>query len=217
VVSGPAMIVGSTVTLTGAAGTVALQASQAATATYVAGTQNASFPVIAGSVWFGNGTGSLSTFDLTGTAITGSSGFTGAGVGTIASPLGLAFDFSGNMWVANTNGVSEYTRQGVAVSSTPYSGGGIGNPLAVAVDGIGDVWFANSAGTVSELNNTGTAVSPSTGYSGPGSKPAGIAIDISGSVWIPSNTANSVTRIIGVAAPVVPLATGAASGPGVEP
>jgi hypothetical protein len=36
-------------------------------------------------------------------------------------------------------------------------------------------------------------------------------------VWIPSGTANTVTRILGVAAPVVPLAMGAASGPGVEP
>lgn len=228
VVSGPAMISGNMVTLTGAGGTVVLQASQAATATYVAGTQNTSFPVIAGSVWFGNGTGSLSTFDLTGTAITGASGFTGAGVGVIASPLGMAFDFSGNMWVASSAGVSEFTRQGVAVSSTPYTGGGIGNPLALAVDGAGNVWVANAAGTVSELTNAGGLATPSTGYCGaagspstggcgPVSKPAGIAIDISGSVWIPSNTANTVTRVLGVAAPVVPLATGAASGPGVEP
>jgi streptogramin lyase len=216
VVSGPATILGNSVTLTGVAGTVVLQASQAASASYGPGTQNASFLVIAGSVWFGNSTGSLSTFDLTGTAIT-SSGFTGGGVGTIASPLGLAFDSSGNIWVANSNGVSEFTRQGVAVTSTPYTVGGISSPLAIAVDGAGHVWVANGAGTVSELSNTGTAVSPSTGYSGPGSKPAGIAIDISGNVWVPSSTANTVTRILGVAAPVVPLATGAASGPGVEP
>jgi hypothetical protein len=228
VVSGPAMISSNTVTLTGGAGTVVLQASQAASASYVAGTQNASFPVIAGSVWFGNGTGSLSTFDLTGTAITGASGFTGAGVGTIASPLGMAFDFSGAMWVASSTGVSEFTRQGVAVSSTPHTSGGISNPLAVAVDGLGNVWVANATGTVSELTNAGAATTPATGYCGTSgspsaggcgaaSTPAGIAIDISGSVWIPSKTANTVTRILGVAAPVAPLATGAASGPGVEP
>jgi streptogramin lyase len=95
--------------------------------------------------------------------------------------------------------------------------GGIGNPLAVAIDGLGQVWVANSAGTVSVLSNAGAAVSPSTGYSGPGSKPAGIAIDISGSVWVPSSTASTVTRILGVAAPVVSLATGTASGAGVRP
>jgi hypothetical protein len=217
VVSGPATISGSTVTLTGAAGTVTLQASQAANGSYAAGMQTVSFSVIAGSVWLGNGTGSLSTFDLTGTAITGAGGFTGGGVGTVVSPLGLAFDASGNVWVANSNGVSEFNRRGVAVHSTAYTVGGVNNPLAVAIDGLGQVWVANSAGTVSVLSNTGSAVSPSTGYAGPGSRPAGIAIDISGSVWVPSATANTVTRILGAAAPVVPLATGAASGPGVRP
>ena len=216
VISGPASILGTTVTLTGAAGTVVLQASQAASASYGPGMQDASFAVIAGSVWFGNSTGSLSTFDLTGTAITGS-GFTGGGVGTIASPLGLAFDSLGNMWIANSKGVSEFSRQGIAVTSTPYSVGGISNPLAIAVDGAGHIWVANAAGTVSELSNAGAAISPATGYSGPGSKPAGIAIDISGNVWVPSSTANTVTRILGAAAPVVPLAVGAATGPGVEP
>jgi hypothetical protein len=217
VVSGPATVSGSTVTLTGAAGTVTLQASQAANGSYAAGTQTASFSVIAGSVWLGNGSGSLSTFDLTGTAITGAGGFTGGGVGTVASPLGLAFDASGNMWVANSNGVSEFTRKGVAVHSAAYTVGGIANPLAIAIDGLGQVWVANTNGTVSVLSNAGAAVSPSTGYSGPGSKPAGIAVDISGSVWIPSSTANTVTRILGAAAPVVPLTTGAARGEGVRP
>jgi streptogramin lyase len=129
----------------------------------------------------------------------------------------LAFDASGSVWVANSNGLSEFTRQGVAVSSTPYTVGGISNPRAVAVDGAGQVWVANASGTVSVLSNAGTAVSPSSGYSGPGSTPAGIAIDNSGSVWIPSSTANTVTRIFGAAAPVAPLATAAATGAGVEP
>jgi hypothetical protein len=46
VVSGPATILGSTVTITGV-GTVVLQASQAASGNYTAGTQNASFTVAA--------------------------------------------------------------------------------------------------------------------------------------------------------------------------
>jgi hypothetical protein len=217
VVSGPATIAGSTVTLTGVAGTVLLQATQAASGSYAAGTMTASFQVIAGSVWFGNSTGSLSSFDLTGAAITGTNGDTGGGVGTIASGLGLAFDLSGNVWVVSSTGVSEFTRQGVAMTGTPLTVAGINKPLAIAVDGAGQVWIANTAGTVSVLSNAGAAISPATGYSGPGTKPAGIAIDISGSVWIPSSTANTVIRILGAAAPVVPLATGAVSGPGVEP
>ena len=141
VVSGPASIVGNAVTLTGVAGTVMLQASQAASGIYAAGAHTASFLVIAGSAWLGNGTGSLSTFDLTGAAITGSSGYTGAGVGTIGSPLGLAFDSSGNIWIASSNGVSELNRQGVAITSTAYTIAGISKPLAVAVR-----WFGPRSG-----------------------------------------------------------------------
>jgi len=217
VVSGPAAIVGSTVTLTGATGIVELQAVQAASGLYSAGTQTASFLVIAGSVWFGDSTSGLSAFDLSGVALTGSSGFTGGGVGTIAGALGLAFDSSGDMWVASSHGVSEFTRQGIAVNSTAYTSGGVSNPQAIAIDGAGLVWVANANGSVSVLSNAGTAVSPAAGYPGPGSAPAGIAIDISGSVWIPSSSANTVTRILGAAAPVAPLATGAASGPGMRP
>jgi len=157
--------------------------------------------------------------DLNLTAITGAGGLTGAGVGTPAGPLGLAFDASGNAWAASSNGVSEFSRQGVAIGSTATTSGGITNPVSVAVDGAGQVWVANSNGTVSVLNNAGVAVSPSGGYPGPGtqSAPTGIAVDISGSVWIPDHAGNTVTRLLGAAVPVVPLATGAATGQGVEP
>jgi streptogramin lyase len=138
-------------------------------------------------------------------------------VGTIASPLGLAFDASGSVWVANANGVSKYTWQGSAVSPSAYTGGGVSSPEAVAIDGAGQVWVANGSGTVSVLSNAGAAVSPSSGYPGPGSTPAGIVIDTSGSVWVPSSTANTVTRILGAAAPTEPLAAGAANGTGEKP
>ncbi|HWB32968.1 MAG TPA: hypothetical protein VG714_07340, partial [Acidobacteriaceae bacterium] len=217
VVSGPATIAGTTVTLTGAAGTVVLQASQAAASPYAAGTQNASFQVIAGSAWFANSTGSLSTLDLTGAAITGSGGYSGAGEGSIAHALGVAFDASGNAWIASAGGVSEFTRQGIAVTTTAITAGGIASPAAIAVDGAGQVWVANSNGSVSVLTNTGAAVSPSAGYTAAAGTPSGIAIDISGSVWVPSSTGNTVTRVLGAAAPVVPLSTAASSGAGVRP
>ena len=217
VISGPAAIAGNTVTLTGTAGTVVLQASQAQTASYAAWSQAASFQVIAGSVWFANSTGSLSTFDLTGLAITSSSGYTGAGESAIAPALGLTFDASGDVWVASSAGISEFNRQGVASTSTAITAGGVSSPVAIAVDGAGQVWVANSGGTVSVLTNTGAAVSPATGYSAASASATGIAIDISGSVWVPSSTGNTVTRLLGAAAPVVPLATAASSGAGVKP
>ncbi len=216
VVSGPATISGNMVTLTGT-GTVILQASQAAAGSYTAATATTQLISTRGSAWLGDSNGSISTFALTGNAIAGSSGITGGGIGTIASPLGLAIDSSGDVWVANSNGISEFNRQGRPMTSAAYTGGGIANPQAVAVDGAGQIWTANSNGTVSVLSNSGTAISPSTGYSGPGSTPAGIAIDISGSVWIPSSKANTVTKILGATTPVVQLASGSATGQGVKP
>lgn len=215
-ISGPASVTsGGSVTLTGVAGTVVIQATQVANGVYTAGTQNASFSVLAGSVWLGNGNSSLSKFDDLGAAVSSGSGFTGGGLTTVAGPLAMAFDNSGNIWVANTGstGISEFTGAGVPKGSSPFTGGGIGNPKGVAVDGLGEVWVANSSsGSVTVLSNAGAAISPSTGYvSGAPTSPVGIAIDISGNVWIANSGTGGVTELIGGAAPVAPLATAVAN------
>jgi hypothetical protein len=44
------------------------------------------------------------------------------------------------------------------------------------------------------------------------SSPAGIAVDLAGSVWVANTGNSSLTRILGGAAPVAPLATAAANG-----
>jgi hypothetical protein len=72
------------------------------------------------------------------------------------------------------------------------------------MDGAGNAWVANQSGSsVTEFTSTGTALSPSTGYTG-GSQGAHayIAIDGSGDVWVTNDT-DSVTELIGAAAPVV--------------
>ena len=209
-VSGPATLSGSTVTLTGAAGTVQLSVSQAATVQYTTGTQTVSFNVVAGSVWLGNAGGSLSIFGSDGAALLNE---TGGGLGTLATPLGEAFDSSGNLWVASSNGVSEFTETGTPAQSTAFLGGGISNPVALAVDGAGFVWIANANSTVSELNNAGAAISPSVGYPATGSgTPGGVAIDLSGSVWVTNQTTGTVTQIIGAAAPAAPASTALKNG-----
>jgi hypothetical protein len=212
VVSGPAIVTGSTATLTGA-GSVELQVSQAAGATFSLTTATATFTVLAGSVWIADASNDVSTFDLLGNVIIGSPGLSGAGVGTVATPQGSAFDSSGDLWVASSTGVSEFNRDGVASSSTPRTSGGISNPLSVAIDGLGTVWIANSNGTVSALSNTGTALSPSTGYaaSSAASTSGGIAVDLSGNVWVTNNSGNGVTEILGAAAPIAPPSTALAN------
>lgn len=213
VVSGPATITGPTLTLT-AAGTVQLQATQTADATYSITTATATFTVLAGSIWIGDATSDVSTVDLLGNFITASPGLTGAGIGTLATPLGSAFDSSGNLWIASSTGISEFNRIGVPASTVPLTTGGVSSPLSLAVDGLGTVWIANANGTVSALTNAGLALSPSTGYpaSGATSTTGSLAIDLSGNVWVTNSSGNGLTEILGVAAPVAPPSTSLANG-----
>jgi streptogramin lyase len=127
---------------------------------------------------------------------------------------GVAIDSTPHVWVSNSgnNSVTELTSSGTAVAN--YTGGGLNSPQGIAIDGLGNVWVANAgpAGTpgksVTELNNSGAAFSPSTGFIGGAmSSPFSLAIDGSGNVWVSNNSSNSVTEIVGAAAPVLtPLA-----------
>jgi hypothetical protein len=218
VASGPATISGGVATFT-AGGTVMITANQAASASYAATAKTATFTVLAGSIWLGDATNAVTTFDLLGNAISSSSGYTGGGVNGVAKPLSEAFDASGNFWIASSAGVSEFNQYATAYSSTPTTSGGISSPKALAVDGQGYVWIANASGAVSALNNAGAAVSPSSGYTNTGtSTPGGIVVDLSGNVWLTNTSANTVTEILGVATPIAPPSTSLANGTtGVKP
>ncbi|HEX9198081.1 MAG TPA: Ig-like domain-containing protein, partial [Acidobacteriaceae bacterium] len=145
VVSGPATISGATVTLTGA-GTVVLQATQAAAVNYSAGTQSATFTVAKGSqtitfaapispVNYGVAPISLSTSASSGLAVTlsvvsGPASLSGntltiTGAGTVV----VAADQSGN---ANYAAATEVTRSLVVNEIAPAAGLTISpNPVLV--------------------------------------------------------------------------------------
>jgi streptogramin lyase len=124
---------------------------------------------------------------------------------------GVAIDSAAHVWLSDSgnNSVTELNSTGTLVAN--YTGGGLSTPQGLAVDGLGNVWMANNTGkSVTELNNSGAAFSPSTGFIGGAmSSPFSLAIDGSGNVWVSNNAtgSNSVTEIVGAAAPVVtPLA-----------
>ncbi len=109
--------------------------------------------------------------------------------------------------------MSEFNFDGTPVSSTAYTGGGVNSPTGVAADGNGSVWVSNANGTVSKLSQSGAAISPSTGYNGTGATAAGgVAIDVSGNVWISNTSANTVTELIGAAAPAAPASSALQNG-----
>ncbi len=156
-----------------------------------------------------NSNGSLSRTTDVGLFTSPSGGYTGSG----APFIGLAVDASGDLWSVNTtnNTLGGFTKAGVALANSPFTGGGLNAPNAVFVDGSGFIWVVNGNNTVSVFNNAGVPVSsvaqPVAGTTGANA----IAIDNSGNLWITGSTSDTLTEIIGGAAPVAPLANAAAA------
>jgi streptogramin lyase len=215
VLSGPATVSGSTLTLTGG-GVVKVQASQVATGDFNAGVSVTTFNSIAGSVWLGS-TGSLGTLDLTGALISPANGFTGGGLGVPAGAQAMAINSDGSLWVANQGGaISKFNRNGSAATGSPFTVTGLSSPTALAVDGSSQVWVVNAIGSVVSLSNAGAVVSTATDASISGA--TGIAVDNSGSVWVSNSSTNTVDEIIGIAAPTAAVANALQNGTvGVKP
>ena len=150
---------------------------------------------------------------VSGTAVTG---------GGLDGPFAIAVDAATNIWVANRIGssLSKFNSAGVPANSSPFTGGGINSPVGMAVDGLGNVWLANSgSNSVSEFFNSGVPHSGTPGYgSGTLLTPYKLAIDNSGSLWVmnlgsSSTTSNTITQMVGIAAPVVtPLSAAVQTG-----
>ena len=200
-------------------GSVTIKASQAAATspqTYTPTYLTTTFMVVAGSIWIGDTSNAVSTFDLLGNAIAGSgSGLTGGGIAAIGSPLAEAFDASGYLWVASSAGITEFSFPNpTVVNATPNTSGGVSSPTSLAIDGKSQIWVANSNGTISALTDAGTAISPGTGYTySTVSSPTGsVTIDLSGNVWVTNTADNSVTKVVGAAAPIAPPSTALSNG-----
>jgi streptogramin lyase len=120
-------------------------------------------------------------------------GTAGSGDGQFNEPTTLAFDSSGNIWVADqgNNRIQEFTSSGTFIKTVGTSGSGTGQfhgaLLGVAVDSSGNVWVADAGNSrLQEFTSSGTFIrTVGTGGSGNGqfSQLSGIAIDPSGNIW----------------------------------
>ncbi|MDB5975519.1 MAG: Streptogramin lyase [Nevskia sp.] len=117
--------------------------------------------------------------------------------GGLNNPMAVAFDASGNAWVANYSGsaVSEFSSEGTALSgNSGYVGGGLLESFSIAVDPSGKVWVTNeqsaagvnqSLGSITRLGTDGSFLSGASGYTAGGIVfPQSLAIDAQGNVWI---------------------------------
>lgn len=168
--------------------------------------------------------GVVTTFAGTGSA--GSSDGTGTSA-SFSSPIGLAFDASGNLYVADygNNKIRKITPAGVVstFAGTGSQGASNGsalsatfkNPMDVAIDAAGNMYVADrmnylvrkiSGGIVSTLAGSGAAGSANgTGTSASFNRPNSVDVDVSGNVYV-ADDANHVIRKISSGGVVTTLA-----------
>ncbi len=126
---------------------------------------------------------------------------------------GLALDQGNNVWVANFYGdsVSLISNSGAVIGNASYTGnGGLSRPQGIALDGAGNVWVANYRQTyLTELAGTGSttvgaSLTPKTGYGADAKllEAYALAIDPSGNLWVSNQGSNTITKFVGLAAPV---------------
>jgi hypothetical protein len=131
--------------------------------------------------------------------------YSGAGLN---SPVPIAIDAAGNVWVGNTatgvNSVSEFSPVGAPITGSPFSGGGIVDPYSIAIDKSGNVWTGNvTPNSLSELENNGTPVSTSAGYTLGGlNAPYDIAFDKLGHAWVVNNVGSSLSEFSSTGTPI---------------
>lgn len=108
------------------------------------------------------------------------------------APAGLAFDRSGNLYVANfmTNTVDRIASDG---SRTQFSSGvNLRGPIGLAVDELGNLYVANyNNGTVARINPAGVSTVIATNLR----KPYYLTLDREGNLYVSQQEDNSIVRI----------------------
>ena len=98
-------------------------------------------------------------------------------------PLGLAFDSSGNLYVANTFNIEEFNSSGTG-SIFATSASGVSLPTALAFDKSGNLFVANSGNnTLVKINPSGTGSVFATAATGL-DDPVGLAFDTNGNLYV---------------------------------
>ncbi|HVM61502.1 MAG TPA: hypothetical protein VMV72_11620, partial [Verrucomicrobiae bacterium] len=130
-------------------------------------------------------------------------------------PGGLAFDNSGNLFVANSGGgngnstIQEFTPNGVG---TVFATAGLSYPVALAFDSGGNLFVANDGNnTIEEYTSNGSGTVFATAASGL-DYPGDLAFDSSGNLYVP-NYNNTILKF-GANGSVSVFATSGLDNPG---
>lgn len=109
----------------------------------------------------------------------------------LAVPTGIAFDASGNLFVADFNGY-KVTKITSNLTKTTFVSSLNGTPQQIAFDGNNNLWIAGS-GMINEIEKV-TSAGVVTTYSA-SSSPYGIAIDASGNVYYSEANSGNIKKI----------------------
>ena len=112
-----------------------------------------------------------------------------AAVAPLKSPLGLAIDSTGKLYVANYGGndILVYNLSYVQIAAKRITAN-VSYPIAVAFDPAGNLHVANiGANNITEYSSTGAAVPAGTTTNGVNS-PQFIAVDELGNLWVNNGT-----------------------------
>lgn len=142
-----------------------------------------------GNVWVTNSTegGTLSEFNSTGTAATGSP-FPAMG----NFPTGLAISATPSIWALTQFGVAQFDLTGGLING-PF--GSLNNPLGVAINLDGNVWIANTNdGTLVVLSPSGSPISGSPISASALTAPTALAVDSAGAVWVADSHAGAIAE-----------------------
>jgi hypothetical protein len=121
----------------------------------------------------------------------------------LSVPGGVAFDGSGNLWVANEEAttVVEFTKAQLAKSGSPIAREAIARPslCSIAFDRAGDLWEGSFGNSLSEFTKGQLAISglpaPSVTLSSSSlDEPCRPAFDSSGDLWTANYGNNTVTE-----------------------
>ena len=155
-----------------------------------------------GNVWVASGSKTVtadnvvSKFNLSGSPLSGSSGYS---TGGLNDPFSIAVDTSGNVWVSNhvSATITALNATGTAIFGSPIPGAGLASPHFMAIDLPGNIWVANNDNnSISKFSASGAAISGTSGYTGGGlDEPYGIAIDASGNVWATNFFFNTLSKL----------------------
>ncbi|MFM7319374.1 MAG: NHL repeat-containing protein [bacterium] len=148
------------------------------------------------------GNGSIVTYDVsltTGSAVSASlATFTTTNVN---NPQGLAFDASGNLYVAN-NGDSTISKFGPGAALLGTISTNLSSPGALAIDPSGNVYARGLGGTISKFNSAGAFQSSITGPS------SGLATDTAGNLYASDYISSTITKFNTSGSAVLTINTG---------